>query len=398
MSAFLRSLLALALVLSPTAAAHAQNSTMLRKAPGHLVDFYRALTGKTVVREAVEHSDDLRYLSPETWITNSGELGSRGTSSHVNEASIVPWSRKPTRKPWEHQLYNSDNFVPSSLIAKQPRLPSTLTERSVAARGTLTERILAVRQRHKPKFFTSRPARIPWRRLARSADLLTAVGKTRRYRFRGEVKPRHIAIVPTKENYRHIYGFEMPASHRAELVKHEATARKMGSEVMVNGGLEEFLEHVRQFPDSGPLLISGHSIDDGAVLMMPDGGRLEVAELHRTCREQGSFCVTVTCNSLDLDGVGVISPAEALYMVGRAQKRVGTVNWETERPADHMPDLVTRVMVNELNKHRARKAVLRISVTTTAGIGVGAGAVAYYRLQNRREEQPTTPTTLKLSE
>lgn len=182
-------------------------------------------------------------------------------------------------------------------------------------------------------------------------------------------RPRLVHALPGNESeFEFVYGRSPTAADHVRMAQHRSRYGAQGGRP--TRSVDTLLAEVAGQGDAGPVVIVAHSEQEGALLVLPDGQRLPVTELHESCTAAGTRCVVLTCYGSDLQLAGQIAPEEALKM------------WVTalaySRNYDTSLQEFTRVMRFDLRTRRAARGIAVSSVL----VGSGGAVVSL----NRREE------------
>ena len=112
--------------------------------------------------------------------------------------------------------------------------------------------------------------------------------------------------------------------------------------------------------NSNPIIIYGHSINDGRTLILADGTRIEVKALHIECRDRNRNCMVLTCKGNDFGLNDNVEVNEGLSMFEHA------VNESNTKVFEFRDD-----MINYRRNLKMRKnlTVSFISIGATTGTG-----------------------------
>ncbi|HKJ01563.1 MAG TPA: hypothetical protein VJ997_03880, partial [Longimicrobiales bacterium] len=118
-------------------------------------------------------------------------------------------------------------------------------------------------------------------------------------------RARLISAIPDEaDEFRRIYGHAPSAAEEGQMRRLvgrlEEVQRLSDRPDHLRGGRDALRELIKSSDDSELLVVTAHSEDGGRVLVLTDGTRLEVTELHRACAAASKMCVTITCNGDDL--------------------------------------------------------------------------------------------------
>jgi hypothetical protein len=186
--------------------------------------------------------------------------------------------------------------------------------------------------------------------------------------------PRLLALFPQNlREYRAVYGIEATASAEAQILKmNRRFASALDVERLKPG---ERLADVLVAQDApSPLVILGHSEEQGGVLVLPSGARISVVDVHNRCSAAGKLCIVLTCHGEDLHLDKELAPRDALAMWRAAQAKNRTSPMSIAEFALAMrQDQVTR---------ETRRQIAVSGVGT--GVVAGAGGTYVYIAGRKR--------------
>lgn len=178
--------------------------------------------------------------------------------------------------------------------------------------------------------------------------------------------PYFVSLFPsTDAAFTSVYGRAPTASEAIQMsrfterIRHDAAVLQRQSL-----DIPLLFEH---FTDSSPFVIFGHSEDNGRVLVMPNGTRVSVAEIHEQCVRRGNHCIVITCHGQDLGIDGAITPEDA-YRI-----------WRMARAVSNEQNTVSVAQFSRLMRRaRAWQVMQRRIVLSGVGVGGTAGGVYVY--------------------
>lgn len=184
--------------------------------------------------------------------------------------------------------------------------------------------------------------------------------------------PKLLVLFPRNaREYRAVYGYEPTASGEAQIRRlNRRFAREADVERLEPMG--RLADALGRSDESSPLVILGHSEEEGGVLVLPTGERIGVVDVHRQCQAAGKTCIVLTCHGEDLGIQGELAPEDAFAM------------WQAARRENQESALTIAEFALTMREDQAvREARHKIAVSGL-GVGVATGAGATYVYISRR--------------
>lgn len=146
-----------------------------------------------------------------------------------------------------------------------------------------------------------------------------------------EVKePVLVNLLPrTVEDYKKVFKIDVTFDMENQILKFDKKidALKKKNKVESFKNLNE-INSLLDDIDSNPIVIYGHSINDGRTLVLPDGTSIEVKALHIECRDRDRNCMVLTCKGDDFGLNDNIEVNEGLSMFEHAANENNTKVFE----------------------------------------------------------------------
>ena len=119
--------------------------------------------------------------------------------------------------------------------------------------------------------------------------------------------------------------------------------------------------------ENSPIVIFGHSIEKGKILISPNGIKISAKEIHEKCINYNKNCLILTCNGNDFTIKGKISAIDGLSIWEKALDDVNT----------HM---TTEDLVNIFSIHRG---ALKTRKSIYISFSISTGAASTYILSSK---------------
>src|ERR1044071_6717774 len=138
--------------------------------------------------------------------------------------------------------------------------------------------------------------------------------------------PRLLSLLPDDENtFVRVFAKKFTEANRRELsaITADISAAPRTRQVRIYSADHDSFafELQHQIGDSRFAVILGHSENEGRVLVLPNGRKINVAEIHQTCLEGGVTCLVLTCFGDDFGLTEEISARDAIKMWRSAMAR-----------------------------------------------------------------------------
>lgn len=125
--------------------------------------------------------------------------------------------------------------------------------------------------------------------------------------------PILISIMPKNTTeYTAIYKAKPTISIKHEIDKYNSMVINIEKSKIFRQRNKENLELLIKMSENEPIIIFGHSINKGKVLILPNGDKLSALKLHLKCKEYNKNCLVLTCDGKDFSIKGKISALDGL--------------------------------------------------------------------------------------
>lgn len=126
--------------------------------------------------------------------------------------------------------------------------------------------------------------------------------------------PIFINLMPKNtQEYQHIYETEIVStSAKVQIEKYNNDLDSHSFKKENFESKNEILNFIKQ-SSSTPIIIFGHSLH-GKTLVLPNGNKYSISNIHKECKNNHKTCLVLTCNGDDFNIEGKVTASEALSM------------------------------------------------------------------------------------
>ncbi|MDO9213816.1 MAG: hypothetical protein Q8Q54_16380 [Methylococcales bacterium] len=189
------------------------------------------------------------------------------------------------------------------------------------------------------------------------------------------INPHFLVAMPTTAfQYKSVYNKEFVSlGAEKELKRFNDNISSSANTLKLQGGIKHLFDEIDRTNDE-LVIVFAHSIDNGRVIVLPDGNKVMDDQIHNYCANISKVCVVLTCHGDDFEINGKITADDALILwttAIKAYKRNGSTDMNIKDFID-----VMRLKRKELEEQQRTKIFLSISGTVTG--------VSYYYSSEQR--------------
>ncbi len=190
--------------------------------------------------------------------------------------------------------------------------------------------------------------------------------------FKTATKLELVSLFPNSiDEYKNVYKKSPSLGAEKKLRSFAAEISNEPDKIKIKSGSKSDLLASLDDSDGNPIIIIAHSEDNGAIIVFPDGGRLETIELHKSCIKEQKRCLVITCFSNDFELPGAISAEDALKTW-----RALTILFSNYSVKNNS-DLIAKARTS-LYESKGKDIALSWVALTSLGVGVKVEIEKYY--------------------
>ena len=181
------------------------------------------------------------------------------------------------------------------------------------------------------------------------------------------VQPKLVSLMPSSErDFKNVYSTRSYSqSNKKSLESFKVELDQVNPDQVRKVSTISDLEATINSADGRPVVIFGHTEQQGNVLVLSSGEKIHVSAIHEYCQTTGKACMVLTCNGGDFSIGGRLVATHALKMWIASTKAVST-NAGQPLTVRHFRDEMIRARAS---LQVAEFVTLSIAATTTAGGG-----------------------------
>lgn len=177
---------------------------------------------------------------------------------------------------------------------------------------------------------------------------------------------------------------------RFEALDHSLDHSKVKVAASSNYGKSELFKYIKDNSEANPIIIVGHSeeVNAGRSLILPNGEKVSIDAIHKTCLSANSRCLILSCYSDDFRLSGQISMRDAYFMTRRGVETLELIRTRPDLLPTHIKaalanesmtktELMIEAMRAERNIRRAGKIAI-YTVLVASGVGVTYEIISTY--------------------
>ncbi len=176
-----------------------------------------------------------------------------------------------------------------------------------------------------------------------------------------------IGLLPDQHAYERVFNTAASERELAEIGRAKAMLERIDNFISLSrdsDGLTVIRGQILDSHEGDLIVIVGHSTDNGAQLVMNDGTRVSVDEIHMLAVKNQRRCLIVTCHSRDLGLETKIDLSEAVEMCQSASETLRAESGREIKMAE-----ISEAMRKTLRTSRIRNTVITGAIWTSGASG-----------------------------